>query len=538
MKKNIFITVILLYSISGNCQSWQWAKQIGGLSSTDDQVKSMISDGVNIYVIGMYGGNLYFDDTLNSNGTDDIFIIKYDASGNLLWSKTLGGGYTGVSAHEYANGVYDPVNNCIYITGTFINSISLPGYGSLASGTGDEDIFLAKMDLNGNFSWGKKISSMGDDYAYIFAKPDGNILLEGHLANNGMADTISLVDGGFFASYDNNGNLLWAKHVMDGPDVYQVSVVFIDNDFVLTGTAGPASPAIIDTANINVEGTYDGFLARFDSTANLKWIKRFDGSGNGGLNWISKDSDNNIYGVGSIIDTVNIDDTTLIHPNYDYMIAKFNENGSLKWVKTGNSTVGAAAATVFTFDTQSLYVCGAFIGNSDFGSINLNAASSQDMFISRFDSSGNCNGVYNFGQASATQVYVNTLGNVFVGGTFLNTVTIGANTFTSHGGNDIFVSKLDGINSIPAIRKNENNELLIYANPNKGTCNINVPDNLLTEQNLELKIYNIEGKLIQETPVMINQVKVSINLQAEAKGIYNVTLGNKKKTYTGKVVFE
>jgi len=44
--------------------------------------------------------------------------------------------------------------------------------------------------------------------------------------------------------------------------------------------------------------------------------------------------------------------------------------------------------------------------------------------------------------------------------------------------------------------------------------------------------------MIQQTQVIMNEDKVRVNLEAEAKGIYNVTLSNKKKSYQGKIVFE
>ncbi|MBS1765607.1 MAG: T9SS type A sorting domain-containing protein [Bacteroidetes bacterium] len=528
MKKITIVWCILLTSYVCNAQNWQWAKQMGSnYLFYDDFIRSLITDDTNIYVIGSYGGTFYLPgDTLVSSGNDDSYFAKYDNDGNLLWAKTFGSSYNGVSAHERSNGVYDPVNKCIYITGTYVIS-------------GHEEIFVAKMDLNGNFLWTKFIGSTGDDYAYIFVKPDGNILLEGHLASSSMIDTIPIAANGFFASYDSAGNLLWAKHKMDGPDKYQVSVAFIDNDFVIAGTAGPTSPATVDTAVINVNGTYDGFLARFDSVANLKWIKVFGGKGNGGLNWITTDANKNIYGAGSIQDSVFYVTDTLFNPVYDYLIAKFDENGNMLWNKIGSSTVGADASSILTDTNGNSYVIGSFLGNSDFGSYNITANTTQDMYIARVDENGSCLGVRNFGVASGTKVTVNNTGAVFVGGTFNNTVNIGGTVMTSYGNRDIFIAKHDAITGIgEGNGRMANNQLFIYANPNSGKCNITVPDDFLNEKNLTLSIYDNTGRLIQQQTLEMNDGKIKINLEQEAKGIYNVTLSSKKKSYNGKIVFE
>ena len=82
------------------------------------------------------------------------------------------------------------------------------------------------------------------------------------------------------------------------------------------------------------------------------------------------------------------------------------------------------------------------------------------------------------------------------------------------------------------------NSLVIYANPNEGKCNITIPDEFKHEKNLTLSIYDNTGKLIQQGTVEMNEDKVRVNLEAEAKGIYNVTLSNGKKNYGGKIVFE
>ena len=81
------------------------------------------------------------------------------------------------------------------------------------------------------------------------------------------------------------------------------------------------------------------------------------------------------------------------------------------------------------------------------------------------------------------------------------------------------------------------NQLLIYANPTTGICNITIPENLQHETDLTLFIYDGAGKLIQKIPVHFDQDKITINIKDESKGIYNALLTNGKKNYTGKIIF-
>ena len=102
----------------------------------------------------------------------------------------------------------------------------------------------------------------------------------------------------------------------------------------------------------------------------------------------------------------------------------------------------------------------------------------------------------------------------------------------------MFLAKSDAITGIGGREINPNNQLIIYANPNAGKCNITVPDDFLHEKKLTLSIYDNMGRLIQQKTLEMIEGKIKLNLEAEAKGIYNVTLSNGKKSYNGKIVFE
>ncbi len=155
-----------------------------------------------------------------------------------------------------------------------------------------------------------------------------------------------------------------------------------------------------------------------------------------------------------------------------------------------------------------------------------------------YDSSGVCLGVKNVANADPVLVIINSDGGCYITGSFNTTANFDSYSITTYGNDDGFIAKCEAITGMEEKMVNTNNTLSIYANPNRGTCNIKVPDDLLHEQNLVLKIYNTDGKLIQQQPVQVEQEKVKINIQAEATGIYNVTLGNKNKVYSGKIVFE
>jgi hypothetical protein len=84
----------------------------------------------------------------------------------------------------------------------------------------------------------------------------------------------------------------------------------------------------------------------------------------------------------------------------------------------------------------------------------------------------------------------------------------------------------------------ENRFFKIYPNPTRGIFEVALPIDFVNENNLTLSIYDNTGKFIQQKTLEMNDGKIKLNLEAEAKGVYNVTLSNKKKSYSGKIVFE
>ena len=103
---------------------------------------------------------------------------------------------------------------------------------------------------------------------------------------------------------------------------------------------------------------------------------------------------------------------------------------------------------------------------------------------------------------------------------------------------DAFIARSSPLIGIDENIFRQKNQLLIYANPNHGRCKLQVPDEFVHERSLLLRIFDNNGRMIQQTQVIMNEDKIRVNLEAEAKGIYNVTLSNKKKSYQGKIVFE
>lgn len=138
-----------------------WMERVGG--DGDDHGLSLAFDSNNnVYTIGNFrGGNVDFDSSANfalldSQGQNDVFILKLDENGGFLWVKAMGG-----PDFEIGTSVLIDGEDNIYSFGYFRGTVDFdPGIDvSNLETAGMDDIFLQKLDSNGDFIWAKRIGS-------------------------------------------------------------------------------------------------------------------------------------------------------------------------------------------------------------------------------------------------------------------------------------------------------------------------------------------------------------------------------------------
>ncbi|HZV11835.1 MAG TPA: SBBP repeat-containing protein, partial [Candidatus Kapabacteria bacterium] len=126
--------------------TWLWAHSGGGPDNEGPWKVAVDSSG-NVYTIGWFPGTISFGSiNLTSAGDWDVFLVKYNAVGNLLWAKRYGG-----SGKEEGLGLTIDKNGNLYIAGYFMGTTTFGSY--TVTSRGDRDIFIAKCDSNGNVIW-------------------------------------------------------------------------------------------------------------------------------------------------------------------------------------------------------------------------------------------------------------------------------------------------------------------------------------------------------------------------------------------------
>lgn len=288
-----------------------WAKSAIGDFNANNKIKYSISTDAknNIYVTGTFGksspqigdssiisfGNI----TLSSNGgiMGNVFIVKFDSSGNALWAKKAEGDFG-----DYCNSISTDANGNSYITGYFKSPTIIFDSITLTN-SGNPNTFVAKYNVNGNLLWAK-CNSVGTAYGKsISHDSNGNCYVTGFFNSNYVIfGGITLAGAGledfFILKYDSLGNVVWAKSA-GGPGAEEANSIKTDfngNSF-LTGFFGSSMMIFGNSILINTGGV-DVFVAKYDSLGNAIWGQKAGGDKNECGNSISIDENENSYITG------------------------------------------------------------------------------------------------------------------------------------------------------------------------------------------------------------------------------------------------
>jgi hypothetical protein len=387
--------------------TFMWARQFGANDADRANAIKLDASG-NVYIAGTYRLSPTFDAfPLNNVAGYDIFVAKLNgATGAVTWAKSMGG-----SGADQAFGIgLDPSGN-VYTAGSFSNTADFdPGINvaNLTSVSNSDDIFISKLDNNGNYIWAKGIGGNGNDGALAATVNSTGIYITGEFENTvdfdpGAGVTSYTSNGGwdiFAARYDLSGNMIWAGGI--GANIrdagYGITADGSGNAYV-TGAfqnqadfdPGPGTLNLTPSANAN----YDIFVAKFNSNGTLNWAKNFGDNGDDLGQSIALDGAGNVYSMGSFKKTVDFDpgagtaNLTFLG-NGDIYILKLTNAGNFGSVTQigGPSNDDSKGGAITVNSENNVYLTGAYRGNTDFdpgaGTTTITSNGGVDFFIEKF----------------------------------------------------------------------------------------------------------------------------------------------------------
>jgi hypothetical protein len=344
--------------------------------------------------------NLY----LKISTTLFIFSITFsgvNAQVNLQWAKQFKGSNNEVgtsvavdaSGNVYTVGYFDGTTD--FDPGTATNSLTTAGW---------DDVFVTKLDASGNFVWAKQFKGTNDDYGQsIGVDASGNVYVTGYFTST------------------------------------------VDFD---PGTG---------VTNLTSAGNEDIFIVKLTSAGALSWAKQVGSTLKDNAYSLKVDGSANVILTGTFAGTVDFDPGTATSylssvGAQDIFILKLNSAGTFVWAKNIGSMTSDCGFGVAVDATGNVYCTGSFTGIADFNpgttTSNLTPVGSKDVFVLKWDASGNYVWAINFGGTNDDEGYsiaVDGSGNVSTTGYFNGTVDFDPGTGTSNltsQGYDVFVSKL------------------------------------------------------------------------------------------------
>lgn len=567
MKSFIHFTLASLFIIGASklqAQDFRWAVGFGETGNAFGYSIAVDATG-NVFTIDNFNGTVDLDPgsgtfNLTSAGNKDVYVQKLDSNGNFLWAKAIGG-----SGNDFGSAIaIDPTGN-IYITGNFNGTADFdPGSGTYnMTSAGNNDIFIQKMDNNGNFLWAKAFGGTDKDFGISIAVDvAGNVYTTGYFSGtadfdpgSGIHNLTSIGNNDMFIQkLDSNGNFLWAKSVGGGSYAFGYSVavdaagnVFTTGKFAGTVDFDPGS----GTHNLNPVGIFDIFILKLDNNGNFQWAHGFgSGDQNAGYS-IAVDAAGNVYTVGNFNGTIDFDPgigTYNLSPvgGNDIFVQKLDANGNFLWAKAIGGNYYDIAYSIAVDAASNVYITGEFYTTVDFdpgsGTYNITSAGQSDIFIQKMDSNGNFKWAKSYGSNNydyGLSIATDAANNVYTKGGFNGTVNfnqgVGVHNLTSAGDNDIFLLKLSQTihNTGHDVETAENNTpIRVFPNPAKEI--VNIETNL--QDTYSIVVLDALGKTVLH--IEANQSNTTLSIANLSKGVYLIQIQNQNSIHTAKLLIE
>lgn len=491
---NLKDAFLIKYNANGNLV---WAFAMGS-GSGDEEVRSLAVDANgDVLLSGIHGFSFDADpDTAvrlipynNQVWTNlpDVFVMKFSANGNHLWSFALGSRF-----NDLVHNIDLTTNGSIVITGVLEDSLDFnPDTAQLflaPSIAGFGDAFMASYDANGVFLWVKKIGNATsiENFFYVDVSLAGNIYT-----------------GGTFTG---------------------------DVDFNPSPSAG---------YTLSAEIPLRYFIAKYDGLGNFIWARKlFSTTGDSHLNGITTDNMDNLYLCGDFSDTVdfNLANAQIFNlvstGNLDGFVARYAPNAAFVWAKQiGTLNGNEIFESICTNPQQELWLSAKFnesILDADPGPAidDVYGQGNNDVLVLSLDLNGNfakAMAIGGAGEENNSIVGSDSTGLVWIMGAYNDTVDFDlswqTNFLTANQQSNCFLARYDFNQIITHGTQTNNTQThspLLFPNPNNGDFFLQFKHAVQGEY----KIYNLQGQVVLEEQVNIAQQALRITLKNQPPGTY------------------
>ena len=295
----------------------QWKKTYGGISNEFLSKIKQTTDGG--YIIAGYTDSGDSGDVTVNHGGTDGWIVKINASGQLLWQISIGGTQSDVltDIYQLSDGSY------IVSGGTASND------GDVTGNHGIFDAWVIKISATGVLQWQKVYGGTNFDYfSSIKVTTDGGYILAGETqSNNGDVSGNHGTSDFWIVKINATGVLQWQKTLGGTLNDYAYSIEKTsDGGYITAGRSNSNNGNV--TGN---KGFDDVWVVKLSASGVLQWQKTYGGTSSEGANSIHQTTDGGyIIGAGTFSDS---GDVIGSHGEGEFWLLKINNTGTIQWQK-------------------------------------------------------------------------------------------------------------------------------------------------------------------------------------------------------------
>lgn len=421
---------------------------IAGGSDFDQGASIGVDGSGNAYVLGSFRGLATFGATaITANGSDDIFIAKYDSNCDLVWVKQIGG----ASSDNPASIIVDVLGNS-YVSGTVDGQAFFDG---TAKGGNGRNLFVAKLNASGDIVWVSiytSFSSQVPSFSSISLSQSGNLYLTGAFAESISIESSNLTSSGatdilVLKLNSASGSVVWAKSIGGTASEFGSAIEVNSNNEVFLAGSFFETIALGDKS-LTAVGSLDAFVSKMDADGNIVWVSQLGGNNYDNIYSLAADNQGNLVAAGYFTGAATIGSSPIsAQGNEDILLAKFNgSSGELLWVKSEGGSNYDNARSVELDSNGNIYVTGHFTTSVSFGEFGLTTEmNNPDVFVVKYGSDGEVIWAKSAGGLEndwGKSLILGSTGIVHITGSFNGTATFGSTTFTGAGNDDSFVWRI------------------------------------------------------------------------------------------------
>lgn len=424
----------------------RWSKSFG--DEARQLLHGLASDSQgNLIIVGDLWGSVNFGgQRLASKGDRDIFLAKFDRSGNHLWSMRFGD-----ESEQVGNSVATDSAGAVFLGGSFKGSVDFGGGGLVSQGT--YNVFLTKLDHRGRHVWSRRF---GDKNYHVLeglaVAPSGIVTIAGRFQGTidfgtGQISSQSNQTDVFVASFTGQGECIWAKR-FGGAFEQQTRSIAADQ-LGNIAIAGVFKGSVTFGGYVLAEqhpGDYCGFVAKLDENGEALWCKRLgDPHAEQGSVVAFDRSNGDLLVAGFIRNNLPSERSREIL----CFLARYDLSGVLEWSK---AIQGVWCTSLDVAPGGRILFAGYFDKTVDFGLGTLVSAGGNDLTAALFSPDGRALWAERFGDPRQ-QFLVKGVhcykGSIALAGSFHGTIDLGAGALvasgydgTHEGAEDVFLSIL------------------------------------------------------------------------------------------------